>query len=103
MLNLRFHGHIKAFYRQLHIAYFDCATIADYHGFSEISQRAFAIHGLAVSIQLLQAISTEPLIVVRNGQRVLFHVRLPTYCTVHSFGTTGMLACVVMMACGIAT
>src|SRR5713226_9736338 len=77
-------SHLETFYRQLHIAYFDRATVARY--------RAFAIERLAVCIQFLQAARAQPLIVVCNGQRLLFRVRLATYGAVHSFSPGQFIA-----------
>src|SRR5260221_6005967 len=95
-------SHLEAFYRQLHIAYFEYAFQSSrarlYISLSNL-YRASAIktphksesiifkrHSASLAnrlIQLLQAARAEPLIVVCNGQRVLFRVRLPTYGTVH--------------------
>src|SRR5260221_54436 len=106
-------SHLKAFYRQLHIAYLDCGTTV-YMSFSNL-YRASAIQRYIIlrenmlydfprrgrsGISFLQAARPQPLIVVCNGQRLLFAVRLPTYVTVHGF-TAGTMP-VTLRACGIA-
>src|SRR5260221_9443968 len=82
-------SHLKAFYRQLHVAYLDRAFQPS---IACLKRGTIASDRIAVCIQLLQAARAQPLIVVCNGQRLLFRVWLPAYGTVHDLSSSHFLS-----------